>query len=906
MIGCVLNHYKIVRHLGSGGMGDVYQAEDTKLNRQVALKLLPQEMAQDPEGCARFEREAKAVAALDHPNIVSIYSVEEADGYRFLVLQLAEGRTLHDLLSEGRLPATRALEICQQVAAALEAAHDVGIVHRDLKPANIMVTSDGRAKVLDFGIAKNISGGANQNLTRTPTDYLTATGSILGTAPYMSPECIRGEVPDQGADVWAFGCVLFEALTGRRAFDRSTMADTMAAIIGSQPDWHSVPATTPTTVQLLMQRCLRKEPNRRVQDITAARIEIEEALDELRGVVSAPSMAYRTPDLKRQLSPAAIGAISVIAAAAVAALTWNLWPAEEGSRAASSDAAATAPVTLTALQLGEELFPSINPSGGNFVYARRGDSGHFDIWELDIGLSRPRNLTDNSVADNTQPAFSPDGNRIAFRTERAGGGIYLMDPDGGRSTRLVGDGFNPAWSPDGLTVAYATENTVDPMTRAGFSELWAVDVASHQSRQITAADAAQPSYSPDGARLAYWSMTDDASQSHIWTIPAEGGTAVQATSTADGVYDWNPIWSPDGAVVYFVSDRGGSMDIWRVAVDPATGEPTGDPQRVTSYPGDVAHISFYAAGNQIAYVLTERGEMLYRVEFNPATASVGPIPARVTSDGIWTDPVPSPDGTRVAVVGDNVNSVTGETQRDLLLIDNEGNISSVVTGDAFEEGSPRWSPDGQSLAFHSAATGRSQIWLANLQVDSLRTLTRATDAQLYYPVWSPDGSRIAYGDASNHASYILQVGIDWSDQTPERLPAPGGPDSWFEVWSWSPDDRTLAGRLMQGNSARDLAVYSLKTQEYTSLTPYELDPLLGIPLERSGAFPMWLGDSRRLLYHNGGRIMLLDIEAPDQTREIVSIPGGSVGTIFGLAQNSQVLYYTRQRQESEIQLLDIR
>jgi len=905
LIGSVLNHYKIVRHLGSGGMGDVYQAEDTKLNRQVALKLLPEEVARNPERIARFEREAKAVAALDHPNIVSIYSVEEAGGHRFLVLQLAEGRTLHDILSEGPLPPMRALEIGQQVASALEAAHEAGIVHRDLKPANIMVTPDGRAKVLDFGIAKRVNTGQSVTLTRTPADYVTGTGHVMGTAPYMSPECIRGDVPDQGADVWAFGCVLFETITGRRAFDRDTFADTMAAIIEAEPNWDSVPATTPTTVQLLMQRCLRKEPKRRMHDIREARIEIEEALDELRGATQ--TMAYRTPHLKRRISPAVIGAISVVATAALAALAWSLWPAGEGTTTASSDAAATAPITLTALQLGEELFPSINPNGGNFVYARRGDSGHFDIWELEIGLSRPRNLTDNSFADNTQPAFSPDGARIAFRSDREGGGVYLMDPDGGRPTRLVGDGFNPAWSPDGMIVAYATESTVDPMTRAGFSELWTVDVASQEPRRITAADAAQPSYSPDGARLAYWSMTDDASQGQIWTVPANAGTAVQATSTPGGVYDWNPVWSPNGTAIYFISNRSGSMDIWRVAVDLATGEPTGDPEQVTSYPGDVAHISFHADQNQMAYVLAEHGEMLYRVEFNPATGTMGRIPARVTtSDGIWTDPAPSPDGTRVAVIGDNVDAVTGETQRDLLLIDNDGNLLSVVTDDVFEEGSPRWSPDGRNLAFHSNATGRSQIWLANLQDGSLRTLTRATDAQLYDPVWSPDGSRIAYGDASNHASFILQVGIDWSDQTPEQLPTPGGPESWFEVWSWSPDDRTLAGRLMQGNSAQDLAVYSLETQEYTSLTPYELDPLLGVPMARSGAFPLWLGDSRRLLYHNGERIMLLDIEAPDQTQEIVSIASGAVGTIFGITQDNQVLYYTRQQQESEVQLLDIR
>ena len=282
MIDSGLGHYEIIESLGAGGMGEVYRAHDGRLKRDVALKVLPENFADDPERLARLEREAHLLAALNHSNIATIYSLEEAGDTRFLVMELVKGQSLEALLADGPLPIDEALDICRQIAEALEAAHKQGIIHRDLKPANVLVTSEGQAKVLDFGLAKTIErADAESDLSHSPTITIAATeaGVILGTAPYMSPEQVRGRRLDKRADIWAFGCVLFEALTGEKAFNRETVADTLAAILEVEPLWDDLPAATPAAIRQLIGRCLRKNPKRRLHDIADARIEIEEALE---------------------------------------------------------------------------------------------------------------------------------------------------------------------------------------------------------------------------------------------------------------------------------------------------------------------------------------------------------------------------------------------------------------------------------------------------------------------------------------------------------------------------------------------------------------------------------------------------------------------------------------------------
>ncbi len=285
MVGTTISHYKVLEKIGEGGMGVVYRATDTKLNRDVAMKILPEQFASDSQRMARFQREAEVLASLDHPNIGQIYGIEDAGQTKALVLQLIEGPTLADKIAQGPIPVEEALKIALQMAEGLEAAHEKGVIHRDLKPANIKITPEGQVKILDFGLAKAMEGETppDTNLSQSPTLTAAATqaGVILGTAAYMSPEQARGQPVDKRADVFAFGCVLFECLTGKRLFDGLTVSDTLASVLKTEPDWSLLPDEAPPAIPRLLLRCLRKDPRDRLHAVADARIELTEALDRI-------------------------------------------------------------------------------------------------------------------------------------------------------------------------------------------------------------------------------------------------------------------------------------------------------------------------------------------------------------------------------------------------------------------------------------------------------------------------------------------------------------------------------------------------------------------------------------------------------------------------------------------------
>ncbi|MDA2934908.1 serine/threonine protein kinase, partial [Acidobacteria bacterium AH-259-D05] len=283
MVGTTISHYRIIEKIGQGGMGEVYRAEDTNLSREVAIKVLPEQFTQDPQRLARFEREAKLLASLNHPNIAAIYGLEEADGVRFLSLELVEGETLAERVAKGALPVEEALEVCRQIAEGVEAAHEKGVIHRDLKPANVKVTPEGKVKILDFGLAKAFEDETPvTDISQSPTltEEMTRAGVILGTAAYMSPEQAKGKPVDKRADIFAFGAILYELLAGERAFDGETITETIAKVLESEPKWEVLPQNTPWTIRNLLRRCLTKDPHDRLDGIANVRIEIKMALTE--------------------------------------------------------------------------------------------------------------------------------------------------------------------------------------------------------------------------------------------------------------------------------------------------------------------------------------------------------------------------------------------------------------------------------------------------------------------------------------------------------------------------------------------------------------------------------------------------------------------------------------------------
>src|SRR5881296_321801 len=423
--------YEIVSLLGAGGMGEVYRARDTKLGRDVALKFLPPLFSADADRVARFEREARLLASLNHPHIGAIYGFEDGGSVPALVLELVEGDTLHDRLRRGPLPLSEALAVAQQIAEALESAHERGIIHRDLKPSNIKITPDGVVKVLDFGLAKALAAeGSGPDLSKSPTMTADGTiaGVILGTAAYMSPEQARGQPVDKRTDIWAFGCVLFEMLTGSAAFARETITDTIVAVVGAEPEWKSLPADTPGSIRRLLTRCLQKDARRRLHDIADARIEIEDTM-------ATPAERASVP-MPRWWSRLALSALSL----AIATTLVFLWGLRDrfGRPAPEPSPPDMRVIRLTDLP-GLEESPAISPDGRSVAFTA-GVSGKRQVFVQLIAGGAPLQITRDAV-DHEYPRWSPDSSSILYFSPAVSGtvqgSIWEIPALGGVPRRVV-------------------------------------------------------------------------------------------------------------------------------------------------------------------------------------------------------------------------------------------------------------------------------------------------------------------------------------------------------------------------------------------------------------------------------------------------------------------------------------
>jgi Tol biopolymer transport system component len=591
--GLRLGQYEVVAAIGAGGMGEVYRARDLSLGRDVALKVLPVAVAHDPERLGRFEREARLLAALNHPNIAHIYGFQREPGA--LVMELVEGDTLADRLVHGALPTRDALAIARQIAEGLDAAHEQGIVHRDLKPANIKVRPDGTVKILDFGLAKAMFGEAvAADISHSPTLTVggTQSGVVLGTAGYMSPEQARGQPVDKRTDVWAFGCVLYEMLTGRSAFTQTTVSDTIVAILEHPPNWAALPSALPDErVRELLERCLAKDRRQRLRDIGDARLEIEHALTNTTRL--APVDGQPAHELRKWLWPA-LAAVTALVAAVVVTVSWRELRRNEASEARAEFR--TGPLLRMTNHPGLTAEPSISRDGRMVAYASNRGGDNLDVWVQQTSGGAAIRVT-SDPADDRQPDVAPDGSLITFYSARAPRGIYVVPTLGGDARLVVSEGMGPRFSPDGRSIAYWTGSWLAPHSLDLIQRTFIVPSAGGEPMQVASslASAGDPIWSPDGRALLLFGrrQMSDETITDWWWVPLSGGNVIQT-----GVYERmranglnitpvddqpNPkAWTPAGVMFSALDADGEGRSLWRIAIDVATGRATGDPVRMTT------------------------------------------------------------------------------------------------------------------------------------------------------------------------------------------------------------------------------------------------------------------------------------------------------------------------------------
>jgi Tol biopolymer transport system component len=852
-------------------MGEVWRARDSRIGRDVALKVLPAAFAADRDRLRRFEQEARAAGTLNHPNLITVYDLGSDGGAPYVAMELLEGETLREKINEG-LSVRKAIEYSIQIANGLAAAHEKGIVHRDLKPENIFITRDGRAKILDFGLAKLRPGKEGDTDARTEQKG-TSPGTVVGTASYMSPEQVRAVEVDHRSDIFSFGAVLYEMLSGRRAFQGDSSVETMNAILKEEPPELSHARTDiPPAIDLVIRHCLEKSPEERFQSAKDLAFDLER-ISSTSG--SSPALAAARARRSWWI-PAAVAAIALAALAG-----WRIGAARV------KPAPSRRAFTLLTNQAGVEEFPSLAPDGKTFVYVSR-VSGNADIYLKRVDGRNAIDLTKDSSADDTMPAFSPDGSQIAFRSEREGGGMFLMGATGESVRRLTDFGFNPAWSPDGSEIAVATQPIeLQPQARPASSSIVVINVRTGARREIVgmAHDGAQPSWSPHGDRIAFWAVVGGGGQRDLFTVDPHAAdpakTIVRVTN--DPPLDWNPIWSPDGRYLYFGSDRDGTMNLWRIPIDEHLGKPLGPPETMSLPTRFAAHFTFARTSGALAYAGVDLSDAVWRVPFDAATLRVTGEPAPIIGGAMlllgFTSRSVSPDGKWIALTSLG-------TQDDLFLARTDGGELRQLTDDPEKDRGPSWSRDGKLIYFHSQRGPRYEVWSIRPDGSGLRQVSHTTGPAPLRPKVMPDG-RALYA-FSNEGTVILPLNADGTATRAEPLPAMPDPTTRFQVPDVSPDGKRLVGATgqLEGGVPPALWMYSLESKRYEQL------------LDR-GWYPRWMSDGKRVLFLDGDKPAVIDVAS----RRVQPIAVGRKISGVEISPDGRALYLYERTAEADIWLM---
>jgi Tol biopolymer transport system component/tRNA A-37 threonylcarbamoyl transferase component Bud32 len=877
-------------------MGEVYQARDTTLNRQVAIKVLLPAIANDPDRLARFRREAQVLASLNHPHIAQIHGFEDADGVRALVMELVEGPTLADRIVSGVIPINEALAIASQIADALEAAHEQGIIHRDLKPANIKVREDGTVKVLDFGLAKGLddpkSAGVDVMSSPTLSAHATETGLILGTAAYMSPEQARGKAVDRRADLWAFGCVLYEMLTRQRAFGGDNPTDVLAAVVASEPDWTRLPAETPAAIRTLLRRCLDKHRARRLDSAVAARLEIDDALatpagqtvmdsERMQSVETAAALSGRATSRRRRRQWTKLAAVAGVVALIAAGGLWRLWQQDYFWR---NPLAGATVERLTDFE-GEEFDAAISPDGKFTVFLSDRD-GPINAWLSQIGSGEFVTINkDHSLAYNgtiRYTGFSGDGAQVWFQQlgGRQGKNQLWLAPAVGCAPRpFVERGMNPTWSPDGKSLAYHTNDPGDP----------------------------------------------------IFIADRNGSNPRRIFGAQPGVHGHYPTWSPDGRFIYFVSGvpQTEEMDIWRLRVSQAETAPT--PERITPHNARVEYPAWLDRRTLIYSATAEdgSGQWLYAIDVEhriPHRVSSGISeqylsvavsevePRRVVTTiatptaSLWMVPISDSVQTDAAVTRVAVPNTRALGPRVapgyLAFLSSKGGANGLWKlegGVSLElwrgdEGGvvapPAISPDGRLICFSYRKQGTAGLYVMNADGTNVRALVDSFDVR-GAASWSPDGEWVAVAANQGEGTRLFKVPLGGGQ--PVRLL-----DTLSFNPIWSPDGRFIVYSEQQGGGSfevraitPDKAPVPLPTFQvgYTIATPYRFMPN---------------GKALIALEGNLGaqNFFRVDLQSGQQ-RQLTDLKARFVIQNFDVSRDGTQIVFDRLRDNSDIVLMNL-
>jgi eukaryotic-like serine/threonine-protein kinase len=759
--------YEIVDRLGAGGMGEVYRARDPRLNRVVAIKLLPSDRVADEDNRRRFLQEAQVASGLRNAHIVSIYDLCSDRGSDGIVMEYVPGRTLDDLVRGHRLPLKSALKYAIQIADALAAAHAAGIIHRDLKPANIVIADDGTVKLLDFGLAKLTERAKDPNATLTERP-LTDPGTIVGTVPYMSPEQIEGKPLDARSDVFSFGAVLYEAVTGRRAFQGHSKPSTMSAVLRDQPPPLSADGGVPRELESLIHRCLRKDPDRRIQSMRDVKVILEDLKEESEsGVTATRAQASGVRSSRIVMAGAAV--LILLVASAVATLKWH-----------SPSASSNPGIVPFTSDVGLQGWPTFSPDGSQIAFWWNGPAqDNSDIYVKAIGTGSQLRLTTHPGRD-LYPAWSPDGKYIAFarRVDSATTELLLISPLGGAEKKIAEfatvEGLD--WEPDSKRLIVSASTVSAEPSR--LIEVW---IDSDQRRDITIPTLGDslPAVSPDGKSVAFYRQLADLFGQIFVAKLDHAGSEVdirQITNFQDGANGGQgqaacrPAWRPDGRTVLFAR-AGMNRGIWEADIHGRS-----EPRRL-GFGERSNSVAISRRGDRVAYAFAYTDSSIYRLDLRNPSSVLGPI---APSANIDYSPQPSPDGTKLIFESSRAGTVR------LWMSNIDGSDPVLFGSDKLRTtGSAHWSPDGTMLAFDGRTEpDPRQIFVSNADGRSIRQLTPASKFDNVVPTWSRDGKWIYF--SSNRTGRFEVWKMPQTGGEPVQVTRNGG---WFG--QESPDGATL-------------------------------------------------------------------------------------------------------------------